>query len=136
MIARGRGGKVNFTASIPTFQGGIIVPGYAASKGWVGQLCMVFANEWSAKGIRVNAIAPGYVETGNTEALRNDPDRSAPILARIPVGRGGRAQDLAGPVVFLASRASACVSGTIPRKRRAGCFPLKGFWPCPLQETS
>lgn len=113
MIARGKGGKVIFTASLLTFQGGITVPGYAASKGGVGQLTMAFANEWAAKGIQVNAIAPGYIATDNTQALRNDPDRSASILARIPAGRWGTPEDFAGPVIFLASRASDYVSGTI-----------------------
>ena len=113
MIARGRGGKVIFTASLMTFQGGINVPGYAASKGGVGQLTMAFANEWAAKGINVNAIAPGYIATDNTEALRNDPDRSASILGRIPAGRWGTPEDFGGPAVFLASRASDYVSGTI-----------------------
>ncbi len=113
MIARGRGGKVIFTASLLTFQGGINVPGYAASKGGVGQLTMAFANEWAAKGINVNAIAPGYIATDNTEALRNDPDRSASILGRIPAGRWGTPEDFGGPAVFLASRASDYVSGTI-----------------------
>ncbi|MES2815813.1 MAG: SDR family oxidoreductase [Pseudomonadota bacterium] len=113
MLARGRGGKVIFTASLLTFQGGINVPGYAASKGGIGQLTMAFANEWAAKGVQVNAIAPGYIATDNTQALRNDPDRSASILARIPAGRWGRPDDFAGPVVFLASRASDYVSGTI-----------------------
>lgn len=113
MLARGRGGKVIFTASLLTFQGGINVPGYAASKGGIGQLTMAFANEWAAKGIQVNAIAPGYIATDNTQALRNDPDRSASILARIPAGRWGTPEDFAGPVVFLASRASDYVSGTI-----------------------
>lgn len=113
MLARGRGGKVIFTASLLTFQGGINVPGYAASKGGIGQLTMAFANEWAAKGIQVNAIAPGYIATDNTQALRDDPDRSASILARIPAGRWGTPEDFAGPVVFLASRASDYVSGTI-----------------------
>jgi 2-dehydro-3-deoxy-D-gluconate 5-dehydrogenase len=113
MIARGKGGKVIFTASLLTFQGGINVPGYAASKGAVGQLMMAFANEWAGKGIQVNAIAPGYIATDNTQALRNDPDRSTSILARIPVGRWGTPEDFAGPVVFLAGRASDYVSGTI-----------------------
>jgi 2-dehydro-3-deoxy-D-gluconate 5-dehydrogenase len=113
MIARGKGGKVIFTASLLTFQGGINVPGYAASKGAVGQLMMAFANEWAGKGIQVNAIAPGYIATDNTQALRNDPDRSTSILARIPVGRWGTPEDFAGPVVFLAGRASGYVSGTI-----------------------
>jgi 2-deoxy-D-gluconate 3-dehydrogenase len=113
MIARGRGGKVIFTASLLTFQGGINVPGYAASKGGVGQLVMAFANEWAPKGINVNAIAPGYIATDNTEALRADADRSASILARIPAGRWGTPEDFGGPAVFLASRASDYVSGTI-----------------------
>jgi 2-deoxy-D-gluconate 3-dehydrogenase len=113
MLARGRGGKIIFTASLLTFQGGITVPGYAASKGGIGQLMMAFANEWAAKGIQVNAIAPGYIETDNTKALRADPDRSAAILARIPTGRWGRPEDFAGPAIFLASAASDYVSGTI-----------------------
>lgn len=113
MIARNRGGKVIFTASLLTFQGGVNVPGYAASKGGIGQLCMAFANEWAPKGIQVNAIAPGYIATDNTEALRHDPDRSAAILGRIPAGRWGKPEDFAGPVVFLASAASDYVSGTI-----------------------
>lgn len=113
MIARGKGGKVIFTASLLTFQGGINVPGYAASKGGVGQLTMAFANEWAPKGIQVNAIAPGYIATDNTEALRADPDRSASILGRVPAGRWGTPEDFAGPAVFLASRASDYVSGTI-----------------------
>ena len=113
MIARGRGGKVIFTASLLTFQGGINVPGYAASKGGVGQLTMAFANEWAGRGINVNAIAPGYIATDNTEALRADADRSASILARIPAGRWGTPEDFGGPAVFLASRASDYVHGTI-----------------------
>jgi 2-deoxy-D-gluconate 3-dehydrogenase len=113
MIARGRGGKIIFTASLLTFQGGINVPSYAASKGGVGQLVMAFANEWASKGINVNAIAPGYIATDNTEALRNDPDRSASILARIPAGRWGTPEDFGGPAVFLASKAADYVSGTI-----------------------
>lgn len=113
MITRGKGGKVIFTASLLTFQGGINVPGYAASKGGVGQLTMAFANEWAGKGIQVNAIAPGYIATDNTQALRNDPDRSTSILARIPAGRWGTPEDFGGPVVFLASGASDYVSGTI-----------------------
>ncbi|WP_185148306.1 SDR family NAD(P)-dependent oxidoreductase [Marinoscillum furvescens] len=112
MVARGSG-KVIFTASLLTFQGGITVPGYAASKGAVGQLTMAFANEWASKGVNVNAIAPGYISTDNTEALRNDPERSASILARIPAGRWGEAEDFAGPVVFLASEAAAYMHGSI-----------------------
>lgn len=113
MIAAGRKGKIIFTASLLTFQGGINVPGYAASKGGVGQLTKAFANEWAAKGINVNAIAPGYIATDNTEALRGDPGRAASILARIPAGRWGEAKDMAGPVVFLASSASDYMHGTI-----------------------
>jgi len=112
MVARGEG-KVVFTASLLTFQGGITVPGYAASKGAVGQLTMAFANEWASKGVNVNAIAPGYISTDNTEALRNDPDRSASILGRIPAGRWGNPEDFAGPVVFLCSQAAAYMHGSI-----------------------
>lgn len=113
MLSAGRPGKVIFTASLLTFQGGINVPGYAASKGGVGQLTMAFANEWAGKRINVNAIAPGYVETDNTEALRADAERSAAILGRIPAGRWGVPADFMGPAVFLASRASDYVNGTI-----------------------
>lgn len=112
MIARGAG-KIIFTASVLTFQGGINVPGYAASKGGVGQLTKALANEWAGKGINVNAIAPGYIATDNTGPIRNDPDRSASILARIPAGRWGLPEDLGGPLVFLASDASDYVHGTI-----------------------
>jgi 2-deoxy-D-gluconate 3-dehydrogenase len=112
MVARGSG-KVIFTASLLTFQGGITVPGYAASKGGIGQLTMAFANEWAAKGVNVNAIAPGYIDTDNTEALRNDPTRSQQILARIPAGRWGKTDDFKGPIVFLASDAAAYVHGAI-----------------------
>ena len=112
MIARGSG-KVVFTASLLTFQGGITVPGYAASKGAIGQMTMAFANEWAGKGVNVNAIAPGYISTDNTEALRNDPVRSESILSRIPAGRWGNAQDFAGPVVFLCSDAAAYMHGSI-----------------------
>ncbi len=112
MIARGSG-KVVFTASLLTFQGGITVPGYAASKGAIGQMTMAFANEWAGKGVNVNAIAPGYIATDNTEALRNNPERSDSILARIPAGRWGEPQDFAGPVVFLASSAAAYMHGSI-----------------------
>jgi len=112
MIARGNG-KVIFTASLLTFQGGITVPGYAASKGGIGQLTMAFSNEWMGKGVQVNAIAPGYIATDNTEALRADADRSTSILARIPAGRWGTPEDLKGATVFLASSASNYVSGTI-----------------------
>jgi 2-deoxy-D-gluconate 3-dehydrogenase len=112
MLERGSG-KVVFTASLLTFQGGITVPGYAASKGAIGQLTMAFANEWAGKGVNVNAIAPGYIATDNTEALRNDPDRSTSILGRIPAGRWGNPEDFAGPVVFLCSEASAYMHGSV-----------------------
>jgi 2-deoxy-D-gluconate 3-dehydrogenase len=112
MVGRGRG-KIIFTASLLTFQGGITVPGYAASKGAIGSLVKALANEWAAKGVNVNAIAPGYIATDNTEALRGDPDRSASILARIPAGRWGEPDDFKGPAVFLASAAADYVHGTI-----------------------
>jgi 2-dehydro-3-deoxy-D-gluconate 5-dehydrogenase len=112
MVARGSG-KVIFTASLLTFQGGINVPSYAASKGAIGSLVKAFANEWAAKGVNVNAIAPGYIATDNTEALRSDPDRSAAILARIPASRWGTPDDVKGPTVFLASAAASYVHGTI-----------------------
>lgn len=110
MIARG-GGKIIFTASLLTFQGGIDVPGYAASKGGIGQLTKALSNEWAGSGVCVNAIAPGYISTENTRALRESPERSRQILERIPAGRWGEPTDLAGPVVFLASAASDYVSG-------------------------
>lgn len=112
MIAR-KSGKVVFTASLLTFQGGITVPGYAASKGAIGQLTMAFANEWAQHGVNVNAIAPGYISTDNTEALRNNPERSQSILARIPAGRWGEPRDFAGPTVFLCSDASSYMNGSI-----------------------
>jgi 2-deoxy-D-gluconate 3-dehydrogenase len=111
MVERGSG-KIIFTASLLTYQGGITVPGYAASKGGIGQLTMALANEWAGKGVNVNAIAPGYIATDNTEALRNDPVRSEQILSRIPAGRWGDPDDFRGPVVFLASDAANYVHGT------------------------
>jgi 2-dehydro-3-deoxy-D-gluconate 5-dehydrogenase len=112
MVDRGKG-KIIFTASLLTFQGGITVPGYAASKGAIGQLTKALANEWAPKGVQVNAIAPGYINTDNTAALRADPVRNPAILARIPAGRWGEPEDLKGAVVFLASRASDYVNGSI-----------------------
>ena len=112
MVERGRG-KIIFMASLLTFQGGITVPGYSASKGGIGQLTKALANEWAGHGVNVNAIAPGYVATDNTEALRNDPARQKAILERIPQGRWGNPDDFAGPVVFLASSASDYVNGEI-----------------------
>jgi 2-deoxy-D-gluconate 3-dehydrogenase len=112
MLAQGSG-KIIFTASLLSFQGGINVPGYAASKGGIARLTMALANEWAGKGVNVNAIAPGYISTDNTTALREDKDRSASILGRIPAGRWGEPEDFKGPVVFLASDASNYVHGTI-----------------------
>jgi 2-deoxy-D-gluconate 3-dehydrogenase len=112
MVERGHG-KIIFTASLLTFQGGITVPGYAASKGAIGSLVKALANEWAAKGVNVNGIAPGYIATDNTAALRQDADRSSSILARIPAGRWGEPDDFKGITVFLASEASRYVHGTI-----------------------
>ncbi len=112
MVARGSG-KIIFTASLLTFQGGITVPGYAASKGAIGQLTKALANEWAGKGVHVNAIAPGYIATDNTAALRANAARSNQILVRIPAGRWGDPEDFKGPIVFLASEASRYVHGEI-----------------------
>ncbi|MCM3729355.1 SDR family oxidoreductase [Neobacillus cucumis] len=112
MVIRGSG-KIIFTASLLTFQGGINVPGYAASKGAIGQLTKALANEWASKGVQVNAIAPGYIATDNTEALRSDSERSVSILSRIPAGRWGESDDFKGVAVFLASRASDYMNGHI-----------------------
>ncbi len=112
MVARGSG-KIIFTASLLSFQGGINVPGYAASKGAISSLVKAFANEWASKGVNVNAIAPGYIATDNTEALRNDEERSQSILSRIPAARWGEPEDFKGPIVFLASTASDYTHGTI-----------------------
>jgi 2-deoxy-D-gluconate 3-dehydrogenase len=112
MVERGKG-KIIFVASVLTFQGGITVPGYSASKGGIGQLTKALANEWAGKGVNVNAIAPGYVNTDNTEALRNDPQRSAAILARIPASRWAEPEDFKGVTIFLASSASDYVHGSI-----------------------
>jgi 2-deoxy-D-gluconate 3-dehydrogenase len=110
MVARGTG-KIVFTASLLSFQGGITVPGYAASKGGISQLTMALSNEWASQGVQVNAIAPGYIATDLTEALQDDAERSPAILSRIPAGRWGKPEDFAGPVVFLASAASDYMSG-------------------------
>ena len=119
MVLRGHG-KIVFVASLLTFQGGITVPSYAASKGGIGQLTKALANEWAGRGVNVNAIAPGYVETDNTTALRSDPVRSPAILARIPAGRWGVPDDMAGAVLFLVSPASDYVHGAI--------LPVDGGW--------
>jgi len=112
MVERGSG-KIIFTCSLLSFQGGILVPGYAASKGALSSLVKALSNEWAGKGVQVNGIAPGYIATDNTEALRQDADRSTSILSRIPAGRWGQPDDFKGPVVFLASQASDYVSGTL-----------------------
>jgi 2-deoxy-D-gluconate 3-dehydrogenase len=113
MIAAGRGGRIINIASILAFQGGITVPAYAAAKGGLAQLTKALANEWAPQRINVNAIAPGYIETDVTTALREDPVRNRQILDRIPAGRWGRPEDLAGAVVFLASAASRYVTGHV-----------------------
>jgi 2-deoxy-D-gluconate 3-dehydrogenase len=112
MIARGSG-KIIFTASLLTFQGGITVPGYAASKGGIGQLTKALTNEWAGKGVNVNAIAPGYIATDNTQALQDDEQRYKAILERIPAGRWGTPEDFGGPAVFLASDAANYVHGEV-----------------------
>jgi 2-deoxy-D-gluconate 3-dehydrogenase len=108
-----RSGKVIFTCSLLSFQGGWSVPGYAASKGAIASLLKAFANEWASSGIAVNGVAPGYIATDNTEALRADPDRDRAILSRIPAGRWGEVSDLTGAYVFLSSSASDYVHGSI-----------------------
>lgn len=119
MVARGHG-KIIFTASLLSFQGGVNVPGYAASKSGVAGLTRALANEWAPHGVNVNAIAPGYIATDNTRALRDDPDRNQAILTRIPAGRWGRADDIGGATVFLASSASDYVNGIV--------LPVDGGW--------
>jgi 2-dehydro-3-deoxy-D-gluconate 5-dehydrogenase len=112
MLAKGHGRIINI-ASLLSFQGGINVPAYTASKHAVAGVTKALANEWGAKGVTVNAIAPGYISTDNTQALRNDVDRNASILARIPIGRWGTPEDLAAVAVFLASPAAAYINGEI-----------------------
>lgn len=119
MVARGYG-KIVFTASLLSFQGGINVPSYAASKGGVAQLTKALANEWAPLGVNVNAIAPGYIATDNTAALRADPERSRQILERIPAGRWGTPADIAGACAFLCSHASDYVNGIV--------LPVDGGW--------
>ena len=119
MLERGHG-KIIFTASLLSFQGGINVPGYTAAKSGVAGLVKALANEWTARGVTVNAIAPGYIATDNTQALQDDPDRSRSILERIPAGRWGQASDLGGATVFLSSRESDYVSGIT--------LPVDGGW--------
>jgi 2-deoxy-D-gluconate 3-dehydrogenase len=119
-FARGAGGAIVNVASLLAFQGGIRIPSYTAAKHGVAGLTKLLANEWAARGINVNAIAPGYIETNNTEALRADPDRSKAILDRIPAGRWGEPEDIAGAAVFLASPAAKYVHGAI--------LPVDGGW--------
>jgi 2-deoxy-D-gluconate 3-dehydrogenase len=121
MLAQGSGKIINI-ASLLTFQGGIRVPSYAAAKGAVGQLTKAFANEWAAQGINVNGIAPGYMATDNTEALRANPERATQILDRIPAGRWGTPEDIAGAAVFLASAASNYIHGHL--------LVVDGGWMC------
>ena len=113
MIETGRGGKIVNIASLLSFQGGITVPAYAAAKGGVAQLTKALANEWAKHGINVNAIAPGYMRTNNTAALQADETRNRQILERIPAGRWGEPEDLAGAAVFLSSSASDYVNGHV-----------------------
>lgn len=119
MLARGHG-KIIFTASLLSFQGGINVPGYTAAKSGIAGLTKALSNEWGGRGVNVNAIVPGYIATDNTQALQDDPDRSAAILERIPAGRWGSPQDFAGVSVFLASAASDYVHGAL--------IPVDGGW--------
>lgn len=112
MVERGRG-KIVFTASLLSYQGGITVPGYAASKGGVAQLTKALANEWAGKGVNVNAIVPGYIATDVTQALQDDPVRSEQILTRIPAGRWGSPDDFKGPAIFLCSDAAGYVHGEL-----------------------
>lgn len=119
MLAQGRGRIIN-VASMLSFQGGILVPAYTASKHAVAGLTKALANEWAARGVTVNAIAPGYMATDNTAPLRADEDRAASILSRIPAGRWGEASDLQGAFVFLASDAAAYVTGAV--------IPVDGGW--------
>ncbi|WP_243229112.1 SDR family oxidoreductase [Microbacterium sp. CIAB417] len=119
MLERGRG-KIVFTASLLSFQGGINVPGYAAAKSGLTGVVKALSNEWAGRGVNVNAIAPGYIATDNTQALRDDPERSRAILDRIPAGRWGEASDLGGAAVFLSSRASDYVDGVV--------LPVDGGW--------
>ncbi|MGJ8605339.1 MAG: 2-dehydro-3-deoxy-D-gluconate 5-dehydrogenase KduD [Marivita sp.] len=119
-IAAGQGGSIINIASLLSFQGGIRIPSYTAAKSGVAGLTKTLSNEWSSQGITVNAVAPGYVVSNNTEALRADPERNAAILERIPVGRWGQPEDIAGAVTFLASPAARFVTGVT--------LPVDGGW--------
>jgi 2-deoxy-D-gluconate 3-dehydrogenase len=120
VLSAGRTGKIVNIASLLSFQGGIRVPAYTASKHAVAGVTQALSNEWAARGINVNAIAPGYIESNNTTALRADPERSAAILARIPAGRWGQPSDIGDAAVFLLSRASDYMHGAI--------IPVDGGW--------
>ena len=120
LVAKDKPGKIINIASLLSFQGGIRIPSYTASKSGLAGLTRLLACEWAGKGINVNAIAPGYFDTNNTEALRNDPDRNAAILARIPAGHWGKPEEIGGAAVFLASSASNYVHGTV--------LPVDGGW--------
>ena len=119
MLKQGAG-KIVFVASVLSFQGGINVPGYAASKGAIAQLVRAFSNEWADKGINVNGIAPGYIATDNTAALQTDPDRKRLLMERIPVGRWGTPEEIAEPIAFLCSDLARFVHGAI--------LPADGGW--------
>lgn len=119
MLLQGSG-KIVFVASVLSFQGGVNVPGYAASKSGIAALTRALANEWAARGVNVNAVAPGYIRTDNTQVLQDDPARSAEILMRIPAGRWGTPGDLGGAIVFLSSEASDYVNGVV--------LPIDGGW--------
>jgi 2-deoxy-D-gluconate 3-dehydrogenase len=119
MVEQGHG-KIIVVTSLLAFQGGVTVPGYAASKGGLAQLTKALANEWASRGVNVNAIAPGYIATDNTRALREDETRRRQILERIPAGRWGEPEDVAGAFVFLASPASDYVHGVV--------LPVDGGW--------
>lgn len=120
LVNRDKGGRIINIASLLSFQGGIRIPSYTASKSGLAGLTRLLACEWASKGINVNAIAPGYFDTNNTEALRNDPERNAAILARIPAGHWGRPDDLGGTAVFLASAAANYIHGAV--------VPVDGGW--------
>jgi 2-deoxy-D-gluconate 3-dehydrogenase len=113
MLQRGLGGKVVNIASVLSFQGGVFVPAYAVAKGGIVQLTKALANEWASQGINVNAIAPGYMATDNTTALRSDASRNRQILERIPAGRWGEPKDIAGAALYLCSSASDYVHGHV-----------------------
>jgi 2-deoxy-D-gluconate 3-dehydrogenase len=119
MLAQGHGRIINI-ASLNSFTGGITIPAYAASKAGVASMTKTLSNEWSARGVNVNAIAPGYMDTKMTAAIKADPVRNPQILARIPIGRWGTGEDLVGPVLFLASPASQYITGDV--------LPVDGGW--------